>query len=536
MMNTILFLNHKKKQCGVYQYGIRLYSILQKCDTYHYMYIEVESYEEYNTIVSAHPKCKCIMYNYHSTTMTWLHSSNIQRLVKNIGIPHESSFDIFDSVCNIDPNGIETSTIYNIPRPIYEHVDTMLTNYEPSTSNIKDFIHYSEPNVPIFGSFGFGFMNKGFDKIVQYVNEQCDRAIIKLVITTGDYVPGSHETNNTLRQLFDSINDNTKITLMITHDFFSVNDVLYFLRSNTMNIFMHDTMHGRGISSVIDYAISVKRPLAISDSYMFRNIYSDEICLYKNSISSCIERSVNYYTRFLTEYTHVNVLSACKHIVDCVSLLTYSQSYQDIFVASLTNGKHDGYFLEIGSNDPITHNNSYLMESKYNWRGTLVEYDKSFEYAYKQYRPRSNYILQDATTVHYREHLDLHNYPTEMDYLQIDLDVDNSSTITTLQNLDATVFDKYKFATVTFETDIYRGNFFDTQTISREIFKNRGYILLFPNVSVYWEGEFKPFEDWYVHPDLVDMEFVREIQSNMTDDTIRNVDIIRLLSDRLPQV
>ncbi len=48
-------------------------------------------------------------------------------------------------------------------------------------------------------------------------------------------------------------------------------------------------MNGRGLSSVIDYAISVKKPIGISNSNMFRHIYSDEICLYKNSIQYCID-------------------------------------------------------------------------------------------------------------------------------------------------------------------------------------------------------------------------------------------------------
>ena len=71
---------------------------------------------------------------------------------------------------------------------------------------------------------------------------------------------------------------------MIHTDFVNENDLLIFLQSNTMNIFLYDNLHGRGISSTIDYALSVRRPLGISDSFMFRHIYSDEICLYKNSI------------------------------------------------------------------------------------------------------------------------------------------------------------------------------------------------------------------------------------------------------------
>ena len=76
------------------------------------------------------------------------------------------------------------------------------------------------------------------------------------------------------------------------------------------------------------------------------------------------------------------------------------------------------------------------------------------------------------------------------------------------------MFDKYKFATVTFEHDIYTGDYFDTRNKSRQIFESRGYVLVFPDVRVFWEGYYKPFEDWYVHPDLVAMNIINKIQTN----------------------
>ena len=97
--------------------------------------------------------------------------------------------------------------------------------------------------------------------------------------------------------------------------------------------------------------------------------------------------------------------------------------------------------------------------------------------------------------------------------MQIDLDDNNKSTLDTFLLLNNTVFDKYKFATITFEHDIYSGNYFDTQTISRKILTDRGYVLVFPNVSVFWEGSYKPFEDWYVHPELVDMNYINKLIS-----------------------
>ena len=202
-----------------------------------------------------------------------------------------------------------------------------------------------------------------------------------------------------------------------------------------------------------------------------------------------------------------------------------SQAGQDLFVEYLTQKKKNGYFIEIGANHPIIHNNTYLLEKNYNYKGLMVEYDKSFELLYKTIRPNSIYCINDARLVNYKEILEKNNFPKNIDYLQIDLDVDNKSTLDTLLLLNDTVFNNYKFATITFEHDIYRCNYFDTQIISRQIFKNRGYILLFPDVSVFWEGSYKPFEDWYVHPDLVDANLINKLISttSLTSENIKNL-------------
>jgi hypothetical protein len=192
-----------------------------------------------------------------------------------------------------------------------------------------------------------------------------------------------------------------------------------------------------------------------------------------------------------------------------------SQALQDLFVISILKNKKNGYFLEIGANHPIAGNNTYILEKEYGWKGLMIEYDSSFEQLYKDLRPNSIYRIRDARLVDYRGILDTNAFPCNLDYLQIDLDVDNKSTLDTLILLDNTCFDKYKFATITFEHDIYTGNFFNTREISREIFKKRGYELVFPDVALFFGGRHCPFEDWYVHPDLVDMDYVNKIRSNV---------------------
>lgn len=210
-----------------------------------------------------------------------------------------------------------------------------------------------------------------------------------------------------------------------------------------------------------------------------------------------------------------------------MSIPTNSQAGQDYFVLSILKEKRNGYFLEIGANDPTAwSNNTFVLETHYGWKGLMVEYDASFEAAYKQYRPNSYYLIADARKIDYAGFLLEKQFPPYLDYLQIDLDVNNRSTLDTLELLDKTVFDNYKFATITFEHDIYTGNYFDTRQISREIFTKRGYVLVFPDVQVKFNNSYVMFEDWYVHPDLVDMGYVNKVR---TVNSLRQEEIIERL-------
>ena len=110
-----------------------------------------------------------------------------------------------------------------------------------------------------------------------------------------------------MRELCIRTNAKPGVIVMISHNFLSTTDLLKFLHSNTMNIFLYDKMPGRGISSTIDYALSVKKPLAISDSYMFRHIYNDDICLYNHTIQECIINSQPYLPQFLEKYSNENL-------------------------------------------------------------------------------------------------------------------------------------------------------------------------------------------------------------------------------------
>jgi hypothetical protein len=141
----------------------------------------------------------------------------------------------------------------------------------------------------------------------------------------------------------------------------------------------------------------------------------------------------------------------------------------------------------------------------------MIEYESKYLPSYKQHRPNSIHVIQNANTIDYKNLFQTNNVPLQMDYLQIDLEADNGSTIQTLETLNNEVLDMYTFATVTFEHDIYRGDFYNTRMRSRQILEERGYVCVFKDIH---NKEPKyVYEDWYVHPSLVDMDYVNALMS-----------------------
>jgi len=53
--------------------------------------------------------------------------------------------------------------------------------------------------------------------------------------------------------------------------------------------------------------------------------------------------------------------------------MSYSQIGQDIKVLQFYNYKKNGYYVEIGASNGITFSNTYLLATRYHWKGICVE-------------------------------------------------------------------------------------------------------------------------------------------------------------------
>ena len=294
----ILFLNHVKSQCGVYWYGYRLWKIWKGSNMIDFDYKEIKDLENYNLLICS--KYDAIIYNYHPSTMPWLSSHTIQRKIPNIGIWHEILQDkMFEYTLDIPSE---------IPRPIFEEIPETITSTD---KDVIDFINYKKEGVPIIGSFGFGFQSKGFDKIITNTCNQFDKAIIKIIMPMAQYGDSDGQITKQIRNQCTSTCTNPNVELRIIHQFISDDDLLYFLSTNTINVFLYAQENNRGISSVIDFALSVDRPICISDSYMFRHIYNDCISITKHTIKKSfftLLNSITFYPKTKTMPKKCNYL------------------------------------------------------------------------------------------------------------------------------------------------------------------------------------------------------------------------------------
>ena len=183
----------------------------------------------------------------------------------------------------------------------------------------------------------------------------------------------------------------------------------------------------------------------------------------------------------------------------------FSQVYQDMFILSMLNGKKNGTFLEIGGAEPFKGNNTVLLEKNFDWTGVSIEYSEKFVENYRKNRS-AKLIHDDALLLDYEKLLSENFEGNVVDYLQLDIEPARH----TYECMLKLPFDKYKFAVITYEHDYYVDVTRSYREKSREFLKSKGYVLIANDISP--EG-ISNFEDWWVHPDLVDKNIIERMKS-----------------------
>jgi hypothetical protein len=325
----ILFVNHRTSQCGVYEFGENVFDAVRASQKYRFIKAECESLAELTHEI-ARSRPRAIIYNYMPATMPWVASyaarghvlhNHVARIpITQLGIIHsilqpiadeavpgklfrrahpEMANRLFDFYIAPDPTLLlKNSLVYKHGRPIPKY-----TNRSP------------EPSKLTIGSFGFA--KTGYDDLIELVQRELDEAIIRINIPFATFGDSDGTEARSIAERCRQLVRKPGISLQISHDFLDRRALLDFLAQNTINVFLRDRS-GRGISSVIDNALAVGRPIAISDSPMFKHIIDAPIVVGERSLREIIDDGTRPLAPFIKAWTAENLCWEYERILDSV--------------------------------------------------------------------------------------------------------------------------------------------------------------------------------------------------------------------------
>ena len=310
---TVFLVNHKVKNCGVYQYGKRVASILSKSKNLLVHYLEMDDSNDFLTQVNIHNP-SVIVYNHLTGTMPWVDTTFVnqlrQRGIKQGTIVHNVAYStFFDFYLHQDPNYNVHQNNYKLLRPLFEYNKSVAV----------------DPHKIKIGSFGFGFASKQYEQLCACVRDNFLRTNVpvelRLHLTHSHFCENSRDIQN-IKYNASRILNNPNINLVITTDFISDDDLLDFLAENDLNIFFYQKYHEyNGISSSVDYALSVKRPIAICKSNMFSHIWNTKpsICVEEMALTDIINMGITPLEQYYNSWSHNKFIEVFEHNINDVT-------------------------------------------------------------------------------------------------------------------------------------------------------------------------------------------------------------------------
>lgn len=256
----IVFLNCKKSRqggiCSIYESGLQVYNALKS--KFNIRYIEdikansapidillVNYHHSIHKVeIAAHNKPLCIAM----VLEVPLHSNDLT----------DYSHKSYDKHMIMDPSFTTlNSSIYSFPRPLLPF-DCTLSN---------------QTNIPLIGSFGLATMGKRWDLIVEQVNKEYDRAIIRFNIPFASHVPNYQ---NNIDAVIKSIKPKKGIEVRITHDQMTQEELIKWCSENTINVFFYfrEKELVSGLAAVTDQAIAAGKPILITADKTFRHVHA----------------------------------------------------------------------------------------------------------------------------------------------------------------------------------------------------------------------------------------------------------------------
>ena len=291
-MKRGLFINNSRAQDSIYESGVMVFNCLRLSKEYQLDYLEVDA--DHRLVPRGYD---FYFFNYHPSTMAWMDTAQLKKLKGMLltmvleVLPDDPFVFVpdrhFHGYCVLDPTvRLRNPRVFAFPRPL---------------EKAADLPPYVEKEVPVIGSFGFATKGKGFQHVVDAVNKEFDRAIIRINIPFGNFVPDSESYSGFLSKL---CRDRAKegIEVVVTHDYMSKEELIRWCSQNTLNCFLYDR-NLPGLAATTDQAIVTGRPLAVSANETFRHILAYLTPYQQWSLKRSIEESAELVKRMQEDWS-----------------------------------------------------------------------------------------------------------------------------------------------------------------------------------------------------------------------------------------
>ena len=306
----IALINNQTTNCGVNQLGKQLFNAMKKHSTYTVNYYALACLEDFLAIKNELERHDIVIFNYYPMIMPWidrelLDNCNFLPVCINHEFDYQSAYVVNSELFNyricLDPSfSSRCSNVATLPRIIKK-------------AKLK---HHSN-KVFTIGSFGFATPGKNFAKLIDFAYKNFTEVIVKIHMAASTYGDPDSAKAKEIEQQMATLLADKNITLEVSYDFMDSDALLNWLNDNDLNIFIYSNTTNRGISSVLDWALAVDVPIALSSSIMFRHIkaFAPELFIADNTIESIIDSGVGHVKRLRKLWSAKKVIKQLDQIL-----------------------------------------------------------------------------------------------------------------------------------------------------------------------------------------------------------------------------
>jgi hypothetical protein len=281
----ILYVNPSNHECGIHQYGLRVYNALKTylsdwCDCeIHY----VENYDNVDNHINILNELQpnIVLYSFNDTAMPFVkqYMQSPDSTIHHIAISHEQEQIVIDNPGVFPDDWIGGNLFIN-----WIGHDPTISSNRPNVFNATRPILRSDfkttiknDNRIVFGNSGFGHRRKMHYEMLTAIQNEFDEAVIRFNMPPSHFGDKHCIESRAIADHCRSLIHKPGIELQVTHELFKTEqDLVEWMYGNDVNIYFSQQWEVpyqmRGVNSSPDTALSTRRPLIVNRSSMTRHL------------------------------------------------------------------------------------------------------------------------------------------------------------------------------------------------------------------------------------------------------------------------